>query len=105
MVEDTMPENVKQCSKCGEMKNPDRIVRNRNICKDCCNKKKKENYDNIVVSATEEIICTVCNTTKNATLFIRNTKKCKDCTNNKRRNDYQEIEELRIRNRLEGINY
>ena len=105
MVEDTMPENVKQCSKCGEMKNPDRIVRNRNICKDCCNKKKKENYDNIVVSATEEIICTVCNTTKNATLFIRNTKKCKDCNNNKRRNDYQEIEELRIRKRLEGINY
>ena len=100
-----MPENVKQCSKCGEMKNPYRIVINRNICKDCCNKKKKENYDNIVVSATEEIICTVCNTTKNATLFIRNTKKCKDCNNNKRRNDYQEIEELRIRKRLEGINY
>jgi len=100
-----MPENVKQCSKCGEMKNPDRIVRNRNICKDCCNKKRKENYDNIVVSDTEEIICTVCNTAKNATLFIRNTKKCKDCNNNKRRNDYQEIEELRIKKRLEGINY
>jgi hypothetical protein len=105
MVEDTMPENVKQCSKCGEMKNPDRIVRNRNICKDCCNKKKKENYNNIVVADTEEIICAVCNTAKNATLFIRNTKKCKDCNNNKRRNDYQEIEELRIRKRLEGINY
>ena len=31
MVVVTMPESVKQCcSKCGEMKNPDRIVKKRN---------------------------------------------------------------------------
>ena len=53
MVEHTKPEIVKLCcSKCGEMKNPDRIVRNRNICKDCCNKKRKENYHNKVVDDT-----------------------------------------------------
>ena len=38
MVVVTQPENVKRCcSKCKEMKSPDRIVKNRNICKDCCN--------------------------------------------------------------------
>ena len=36
MVDLTKPEIVERCcSKCGEMKHPDRIVRNRNICKDC----------------------------------------------------------------------
>ena len=88
MVEHTKPENVKLCcSKCGELKDPDRIVKNRNICKDCCNKKKKENYHNKVVDDTEQITCSVCNTAKIATLFIRNSKRCNDCNNNRTRKE------------------
>ena len=105
MVDDTMTESVKLCcSKCGEMKNPDRIVRNRNVCKDCCNIKRKENY-NKVVDDTVQITCTICNLEKNATSFIRNSKRCKECNNIKRRNEYQEKEEVRIKKRLEGISY
>jgi hypothetical protein len=100
-----MTESVKLCcSKCGEMKNPDRIVRNRNVCKDCCNIKRKENY-NKVVDDTVQITCTICNLEKNATSFIRNSKRCKECNNIKRRNEYQEKEEVRIKKRLEGISY
>ena len=106
MVEHTKPENVKLCcSKCGELKDPDRIVKNRNICKDCCNKKKKENYHNKVVDDTEQITCSVCNTAKIATLFIRNSKRCNDCNNNRRRKEYQEKEEVRLMKIEQVINY
>ena len=106
MVEHTKPEIVMRCcSKCGEMKDPDRIVRNRNVCKDCCNKKKNENYRNKVVDDTEQIMCSVCNTSKNATLFIRGSKRCKECNNIKRRNEYQEKEEVRVVKIEQAINY
>ena len=53
-----MPEIVERCcSKCGEMKHPDRIVRNRNICKDCCNLKNKENAKNKVVDLSIQKTC------------------------------------------------
>lgn len=106
MVEHTKPEIVMRCcSKCGEMKDSDRIVRNRNVCKDCCNKKKNENYRNKVVDDTEQIMCSVCNTSKNATLFIRGSKRCKECNNIKRRNEYQEKEEVRVVKIEQAINY
>ena len=99
MVVDTKPEIVKQCcSKCGEMKSPDRIVRNRKICKDCCNKKKKENNKTIVVDPSVQITCTLCNITKSITLFVRRSfNTCKDCMNIKRRKNYQNNEEHRIK--------
>lgn len=92
MVEVTSPEIVKRCcSKCGEMKDPNRIVRARNICKDCCNKKKKENLKNKVVDITAHITCSVCNIVKNATLFkSKESKICKDCNNIRRRKEYLE---------------
>ena len=106
MVEHTKLEIVMRCcSKCGEMKDPDRIVKNRNLCKDCCNKKKNENYHNKVVDDTEQIMCSVCNTSKNATLFIRGSKRCKDCNNIKRRNEYQEKEEVRVVKIEQATNY
>lgn len=64
-VEDTKQENVK-CSKCGKNKSPDRIVKNRKICKDCCNKKKaetaKKNLKNI--DNTENRVCSKCDKEK-----------------------------------------
>jgi hypothetical protein len=98
MVVDTKPENVKCCSKCGELKSPDRIVRNRKICKDCCYKKRKETNKTTVIDPSMQITCTLCNITKSITLFVRrgfNT--CKDCNNIKRRKQYQDDEGLRIK--------
>jgi hypothetical protein len=107
MVECTSPEIVKQCcSKCGEEKNPDRIVTKRNVCKDCCNKKKRENFYNTVVDPAQQRTCSVCNIIKTATLFLRHQSNCcKDCHNLKRRTQYEEKEELRLKKRIEGINY
>ena len=107
MVDYTTPKIVERCcSKCGEMKNPDRIVRNRNICKDCCNKKRKETYKEKVVDALEQKTCFECNVTKLATLFVRKDwTLCIDCNNNRRRKEYQENEEVRKKKREEGINY
>ena len=88
------------------MKNPDRIVRNRNICKDCCNKKRKENYHNKVVDDTVQIKCRVCNTSKNSTLFINCISKiCNNCNNDRRRTKYQENEEVRKEQIQQAINY
>jgi hypothetical protein len=106
MVEVTKPEIVKRCcSKCGELKDPDRIVRNRNVCKDCCNQKKKENFKNKVVDVSAHITCSVCNTEKNVTLFIhKDSKICKDCNNIKRRTQYQD-EDVRKKKIEEAIKH
>jgi hypothetical protein len=107
MVVGTKPEIVKRCcSKCGEMKNPDRIVKNRNICKDCCNTKKRENFRNKVVDATVQKTCSICKIIKSSTLFVnKESNKCIDCNNLKRRTIYQDNEEFRLKKRAEGIQY
>ena len=107
MVDNTKPEIVERCcSKCGEMKNPDRIIRNRNICKDCCNAKRKDTYNNKVVDDSTQKLCVGCNETKNATLFInRGSKLCKDCNNIRRRKEYQEKEEVRKRKIEDAVKY
>lgn len=97
-VEDTKQENVK-CSKCGENKSPERIVKNRKICKDCCNKKKaetaKKNLENI--DNTENRVCSKCDKEKNITLFLRKglSRICIECDNNIRREKYNNNDELR----------
>jgi len=107
MVDLTKPEIVERCcSKCGEMKHPDRIVRNRNICKDCCNTKRKETYKNKVVDVSAQKVCVGCNIEKNATLFIRRDwNLCNDCNNIKRRKEYQENEEVRKGKIEQAIKY
>ena len=107
MVDLTKPEIVKHCcSKCGEMKDPDRIVKNRNICKDCCNLKRKENANNKVVDVSAQKMCVGCNIIKNVTLFIRHDwNLCRDCNNVKRRKEYQEKEEVRKEKIQQAINY
>ena len=96
MESETKPESVKQCSRCGEFKTLNRIVTNRNVCKDCCNKKKKENYNNTCVSL--EKICSKCNITKSGALFIkRGGDICNDCNNIKRREKYFTNKEHRMK--------
>lgn len=97
-VEDTNQTN-ETCSKCGILKPSGRIVKNRKICKDCCNKKKyetlKQNINN--VDKSKDRTCKICNIVKNVTLFSRNNLShiCIDCNNIKRRQKYINNEELR----------
>ena len=108
MVVEAKQESVKQCcSKYEELKNPDRIVNNRNICKDCCNKKKNENYNNTVVDASKQKTCSRCNIIKHSTSFVnRSTSNiCKDCINIKRRQQYKENEKVRLRKIAEVIKH
>ena len=110
MVDVTKPEIVARiCSKCGETKNPDKIVKNRNICKDCCNLKRKETYkknSDKVIDASAQKLCTACNVIKKVTLFIKHDwNTCRDCNNLKRRKEYQENEEVRKNQIKEATDY
>jgi len=101
-VEDTKQNNVEQmCSKCGIMKSLDRIVKNRKICKDCCNKKKLEKFkDNLTkIDKSVDRTCKTCNIIKNITLFSKKglSHICIDCSNIKRRNKYENNEEIRTK--------
>jgi hypothetical protein len=97
-VEDTNQKTVK-CSKCGEQKPVDRIVKNRKICKDCCNKKKLQKHkENITkIDTNEDRKCKDCDETKNITLFSRKGMShiCIDCSNKRRREKYDNNEEHR----------
>jgi len=99
MVEDTNPINVAQkcCSKCNEFKPFDRIVKNRNICKDCCNLRKKEKYNSIIITSNTSKICNTCNQSKPQTSFLKNRNICLNCNNEKRRNRYDLNEEHRLK--------
>jgi hypothetical protein len=107
MVAETLPIIVERCcSKCNEMKPADRIVKNRNICKDCCNKKKRLNTQAKVVDASEQKTCSQCKSVKSANLFRSvESNICKDCNNHNRTTHYRENEEVRLRKREEGIKY
>jgi hypothetical protein len=85
----------KNCSKCGILKPLDRIVKNRNVCKDCCNARKKERQKERIIDDNEEIVCTQCNQTKMRSSFIQRRNICKDCNNENRREHYHTDEERR----------
>jgi hypothetical protein len=92
MVGDTNlnpPPLVKSCSRCSETKEFDKFIPKRNICKECDNKRHRENRKVAVVSDETERTCSICNHLKPLTSFIQNRGMCKDCNNAKRRNRYQ----------------
>ena len=95
-VEDT---NQITCSTCGILKPINRIIKNRKVCKDCCNQKKKEAIKNNIANLdkTKDRTCKKCNVVKNITLFSRDNLSyiCIDCSNIKRREKYTNNEELR----------
>jgi hypothetical protein len=90
MVGDTKHLGVmeKCCSKCGVSKSLDRIVKNRNVCKDCCNVRKKEKYKALVIENETNQTCIACNQIKPQSSFIKNRSICKDCNNERRKNKY-----------------
>ena len=110
MVTDTNPENAsKCCSKCGEIKENDKFIKNRNICKVCRNtdaRKKYNKVNNIAPVETDELVisnimsakeCNTCNQSKPLIDFIKNLNICKDCNNSKRRHKYHNDDECRLR--------
>lgn len=91
-VTDTKP--IKSCSKCCENKTNDEFIPNRNICKECRNKKSREKYNlnNIICEIKS---CSICNIEKSIDLFVKNRNLCNDCNNEKRRIKYNQDEEHR----------
>jgi uncharacterized protein (DUF983 family) len=98
MVSDTEPlsETEKCCSTCGEKKSLDRIVKNRNVCKDCCNLRKKEKYNVVVVTNEINQTCNTCSQVYPLSSFVKNRKVCKQCNNERRKNNYRDDEVHRL---------
>ena len=94
-VNDTKP-RVNCCSRCGELKLFDKFIKNRNICKECDNTRKKDKYKAAVVDDDTTKECNICIQTKLSSCFIKNRKVCKDCNNEKRQNKYHTDEEHRL---------
>lgn len=98
MVDDTKLLDEKCCSKCGEKKEIDKFINNRNICKLCNNKRRTETRENAIENIDTETNqkCNTCNETKPIASFVKNTKKCSDCNNKRRRLKYQTDEKYRL---------
>lgn len=76
--------STKTCNTCLSVKSNELFIKNRNICKDCNNKKRKlenENKKKLIENSTETKCCSQCNETKLLKLFIVNTNYCKNCYN------------------------
>jgi hypothetical protein len=95
-VTDTKPLE-KCCSRCKNIKNEDKFIPKRNICKECRNNRSRENYNSNEVSNEIEQDCVICNKSKLLSLFIKNRNICKECNNNKRKEKYKTDEEHRIK--------
>jgi hypothetical protein len=95
MVDDTKPISV--CSNCGEMKNLDKFIKNRNVCKDCSNVRRRQLYSNITLeNETEhEKKCNICEVKKPSSSFSKKLNQCKDCHNSIRREKYSIDDEHR----------
>ena len=101
MVTDTKPLE-KSCSRCGEIKNDDKFIPKRNICKECRNSRCKELYNQIVIVINDKIDeiekeCCNCKVLKLASGFVKSRNLCVDCNNERRRNKYQNDENHRLK--------
>ena len=95
-VTDTKPLE-KCCSRCKNIKNEDKFIPKRNICKECRNNRSREKYNSNEVNNETEQDCVICNKSKILSLFIKNRNICKECNNNKRKEKYKTDEEHRIK--------
>jgi len=94
MESDTNPLDAsqKECSRCGESKPLDRIVKNRNVCKDCCNMRKKEKYKALEIDNEATKTCNSCNLIKAISNFVKGRNTCCECNNSKRKDKYKSDE-------------
>ena len=95
MESDTKPQNVKCCSRCEETKDFDKFIKKRNLCKECINKSRKEQYKAIVIDENVDQTCESCDLSKPSSSFVKNKLLCKECNNKKRREKYKNNEDHR----------
>jgi len=120
---DTKPENAKKCSMCGENKECDEFVKNKNVCKACNNLKRRTKYQYdeehrkaLIRQATihkhnkvlerrqmklDEIgegnkKCSVCLTIKEESNFRHNRLRCRNCERDDPVGKFQRIVRARI---------
>ena len=93
-VTETKP-SYKTCSKCSEIKIEYMFIKQRNICKECRNKKSREKYSKIELNNQENKTCNNCQEDKNVYSFHKGRTICSDCINKKRREKYDNDEEHR----------
>ena len=97
MSADTKLENVKTCSKCEKEDIESKFVKNRNICKECQNKRRCEirrNYlDNMPTEGVKT--CNTCGLERPIANYLVNNNMCLECRNKKRCLHYKNDEEFR----------
>ncbi len=97
METDTKPSLEKCCSKCDQIKTNDNFLQNKKVCKDCRNKKSRENYNASKLSdKCGNHTCNACNQSKLLSSFVRLRNTCRDCDNANRRKKYQTDESFRL---------
>ncbi len=89
--------NTKCCITCKSIKTIEQFVSNRNLCKDCRNKKTREEYNNLTVDIEITQKCNVCNIVKSINEFYKGRKICCICSSSKKREKYSNDEEYRKR--------
>lgn len=91
---------TKCCSRCNQIKEFDKFIKKRNICKKCSNewakKARDERYEQSLIKNSEKI-CKVCNKSKLISELIKNRYLCKECNNEKYRDKYKNDEEYRLK--------
>ena len=98
---------TKCCSRCNEIKDNEKFIKKRNICKECSNKWSKiardKRYTESLITNTEKI-CNVCNESKCISDIIKNRYLCKDCYNAKYRDKYKSDDEYRLKQLIKDKN-
>ena len=135
-METTKPNNVayKQCSKCNDLKEPEKFYGHGLVCRECNNSKRREKYNNneehrkkLIVSASkfkhdkvlnkqkiqqeqqieiglENKQCKYCNEIKHKDRFRYNRLKCRDCERDEPTEKFKRYIRTRIYNCLRNKN-
>jgi hypothetical protein len=88
---------TKCCITCKSIKTIEQFVNGRNLCKECRNKKTREEYNNLTVDIEISQNCNVCNIVKSINDFYKGRKICCICSSSKKREKYSNDEEYRKR--------
>ena len=86
-----MSKQSKTCSRCQTTKNAEYFIKNKNICKECDNKRHNElrkiREQEILkkIEQNETNTCNKCNIEKHIAEFMTGINMCKDCNNKIRR--------------------
>jgi hypothetical protein len=93
----------KICSRCGITKETELFIKNRNICKECNNSRRKELLKIKLekLSKITDLTCNKCGIEKTINSFIKGRNICNECNNKTRRDKYNNNEEYKQRMKQE----